>query len=768
MPRGPPFDRFGVPRGPILVTRDHYTHKINRVFDFSLPATFWFLGKRFVGKSTGAEDIGIEYIEEKSEFSQGGTVIDIFSCYDEKTEALTERGWKPIAQISLEDKVATRNAEGFIEYHRPTATQKFWFEGEMVRFGGAHSRYDLLVTPNHRMLIRRFGGEKIFRAEELLRVARNSKRVMLYGIQRTARWKGNDVEFVELPGKRRYEHTPQRIMIDAFLRFFGWYIAEGFVRKDRKSKRINIVQCKPAYYREIEEAVEKMGFNYFRDGHTVAVSSNQLASMCEPLGCATEKYIPDWIKNLPTSRLEILLGSMMKGDGNAKNLYYTSSPKLAQDFEEIAIKCGYAVTTSVREPPGKLPAIWGREIRTVHDNYCISISKQNPNLTSRNVKEEVYSGFVYDINVPNHVFMVRRNGKAVWSGNSDDDEGAAWIRSGYWPILFICGNKVDLKYDKERYPRLDWCHIGELKAKSPEQAQAALARLEKYKVVVTVPSFYFNPNEMFHALSDLIDLLKLRGKSKWTVDGKRKILCVIVREAKILLASRYWAGAVQSRQDAEMDLIDLNDKAYHTGLALAFDSLRFTSITPEVRDIADYTFIKRLGRMKIPKELNYILRYARPRYLRRMPKAEFVLYTDTDDIYSGHNAAVKWHVNRGEAPLDLLGIKPEYNVNASRPATPEGAAVQTTIEEANEVQSKKWKVAVAIHKRIVQLVIVEGFSVRKAADKLEHEEKDPIKLSISTVHAEVKSHRSGLCLCVVSSGGMVAPEGLGTLEERRN
>jgi len=717
------------------------------------------------------------------------------------------------------------------------------------------------------------------------------------------------------------------------------------------------------------------------------------------------------------------------------------------------------------------------------------------------VKEEVYSGFVYDINVPNHVFMVRRNGKAVWSGNSDDDEGAAWIRSGYWPILFICGNKVDLKYDKERYPRLDWCHIGELKAKSPEQAQAALARLEKYKVVVTVPSFYFNPNEMFHALSDLIELLKLRGKSRWAVDGKRKILCLIVREAKILLASRYWAGAVQSRQDAEMDLIDLNDKAYHcydsqtevltergwrlfrerngarvlslnpdtfemeylepvrdvaqihkgsmvskkgrcmnfrvtdghnffirtqrkkwqfrkadalalsdvvkvnsgiwrgrreerfilpgveadshtalnsakaipmekwlwfmglwladgscdtraneyrvsigqskfkeevfkameeieigpvsrvknigeleeftihrkqlyeylkqfgharekfvpqfvkelppdqirnflkgyaigdghnhkktryytttskrmaddlqelilksgkaasikrrkgvssvkrsgeiinpkgdyfvvstwrnpvksigrtkieyakeetvycvelpknhimyvrrngkpmwcgnTGLALAFDSLRFTSITPEVRDIADYTFIKRLGRMKIPKELNYILRYARPRYLRRMPKAEFVLYTDTDDIYSGHNAAVKWHVNRGEAPLDLMGIKPEYNVNASRPATPEGAAVQTTIEEANEVQSKKWKVAVAIHKRIVQLVIVEGLSVRKAADKLEHEEKDPIKLSISTVHAEVKSHRSGLCLCVVSSGGMVAPEGLG-------
>jgi hypothetical protein len=328
--------------------------------------------------------------------------------------------------------------------------------------------------------------------------------------------------------------------------------------------------------------------------------------------------------------------------------------------------------------------------------------------------------------------------------SADDDEGIGWCNTGR-KVLLLCGNRVDLKFSKKQY---DWMHIGDLKFKSPDQVVESFGKLDPYQVVVTVPAFFYSANEMFTSLSSLLDLLKQRGRVQWTFGGKRKIFCLAVRESKVLLASRYYAGKIASRQDAEMDLIDLVDKAFHTGIALAFDSLRYMSVTPEVRDITHFTFIKRLGRMKLPKEFNYILRFVQPRWLRRMSKAEFCLYTDEDDVFYGVNEPVPWHVGRGEAILRKLGIEVTPNQKAGRPEPAEEGAEQTTLSEA---QNKKWKVSSEIHKRIVNLVVAEGLSYSTSKSRLEEgtdvEPQTPVKLSSATLFNEVKAHKEGLCLC---------------------
>ncbi|MDG7025106.1 MAG: hypothetical protein JRN45_11370 [Nitrososphaerota archaeon] len=367
---------------------------------------------------------------------------------------------------------------------------------------------------------------------------------------------------------------------------------------------------------------------------------------------------------------------------------------------------------------------------------------------------------------------IDHGGKAIDIFSADDDEGLGWL---LWllkhlergdrghKVLLLCGNKVDLAFREgsvarklEEEGNLKWSHIGELKSRNPDDVRASYARLSEYQVVLTVPAFFYNANEMFNSLSDLIELLKQRGRVVWSRDGKREIYCLAVRESKVLLASRYYAGKIQSRQDAEMDLIDLVDKAFHTGVALAFDSLRYMSITPEVRDITHFTFIKKLGKMKLPREFNYVLRFAAPRWLRRMRKGQFCLYTDEDDVFFGVNEPVDWHIERGEAIMGKVGIDVVVNERSKRPQKDEAedGTEQSALDEGKGdagPATRKWKVSDSVHKRVVSLILEEGMSYSSAIAKMEvGDDVDPqasVKISQGTAYNEVKAHREKLCLC---------------------
>jgi hypothetical protein len=74
-------------------------------------------------------------------------------CHDSSTSVLAKRGWIPFAKLTGSDEVATRAADGSFEWQRPTQRQQSWYDGPMVAF--KNKMTDLLVTPNHRMYVRR-------------------------------------------------------------------------------------------------------------------------------------------------------------------------------------------------------------------------------------------------------------------------------------------------------------------------------------------------------------------------------------------------------------------------------------------------------------------------------------------------------------------------------------------------------------------------------------------------------------------------------------
>ena len=157
----------------------------------------------------------------------------------------------------------------------------------------------------------------------------------------------------------------------------------------------------------------------------------QLWQYLKQFGKANEKYIPKDLKNLSTRQLNILLEWFIKGDGHTeKNKYkrkraWTTSKKLADDLQEIALKTG--ISANITNRGKRKCSIKGREINSYYDCYQVGFSKHpteskhnqlNPLVRNEHIHKKEYNGHVYCVEVPNNIMYVRRNGKAFWCGNS--------------------------------------------------------------------------------------------------------------------------------------------------------------------------------------------------------------------------------------------------------------------------------------------------------------------------------------------------------------
>ena len=193
--------------------------------------------------------------------------------------------------------------------------------------------------------------------------------------------------------------------------------------------------------------------NYYQNGKVIHVKFNSpiLSQFLAPLGHAEQKYIPRPFFNLCKRQLEILYKAMMAGDGDkvGQRKFWTSSARLKDDFQELLLRIGYAGICQVRDRQGhEHPGPQGKMIHTNYPSWTIGIWKERltPRVSpgqakrinpSTLVREEVlaYQGMVYCVQVPSGVVYVRRNGKAVWCGNSPP----------YWDMLHAKGAETQKK-----------------------------------------------------------------------------------------------------------------------------------------------------------------------------------------------------------------------------------------------------------------------------------------------------------------------------------
>jgi 8-oxo-dGTP pyrophosphatase MutT (NUDIX family) len=361
-------------------------------------------------------------------------------CYDDQTEILTESGWKLFKNLDRTERVASRNDAGEFVWEQPTEYVVNDWTDELIEFKSPS--VDLLVTPNHRMLlgVKTASGnltdEFVLRADETSALSRR-KRCRL-GIPTTSKWTGTSIAekiVPTIPANRRsvgdgfrYQSRPGfTVPMRAWCEFLGLYVAEGstVIQISRRRHDVVIVQSvespRLSEMRRILASVPFHWQEYLRKDGMIAftTSSVALAEELKPLGLSWQKYVPSEIKSLPVDCLEAFINGFWLGDGFIKNKddtcevrgFATSSPVLADDLQELLQKCGHDSVVSVKDQ-----SRWAGNISKRLAYQVVERSRSyQPLPKGRRVP---YMGSVYCVSVPTGLLYVRRNGRSVWCGNT--------------------------------------------------------------------------------------------------------------------------------------------------------------------------------------------------------------------------------------------------------------------------------------------------------------------------------------------------------------
>jgi len=351
----------------------------------------------------------------------GALCFNSWGCFDELTEILTDQGWKLFRDLDRSEKVATLNDNHELEYQAPTCYHRYPYEGYLWHHKSRD--IDFSVTPNHNLYFATRGRDnwKFARADECgkcVKFKKNAKNTK--------------------PDVKYHKVGDVKVPMDLWLEFLGYWLSEGDAGekqgyfkgvKNGIQRRVNISQLKKENRKVIWQCLQQMPFkfNKYKKCFTHSFKS-PLVKELVPFGHAHEKYIPDYVWECSERQLKIFYEALMLGDGSVskcptgiKRTYYTSSKRLADDFQRLLLHCGLCGDISFTDRRGRKN---GKNNTTRHIEYRVGIKilafeqavKYQPVLLP-------YEGEVFCVTVPNHRIYVRRNGRAVWMGNSDWVDG---------------------------------------------------------------------------------------------------------------------------------------------------------------------------------------------------------------------------------------------------------------------------------------------------------------------------------------------------------
>src|ERR1039457_3816907 len=213
-----------------------------------------------------------------------------------------------------------------------------------------------------------------------------------------------------------------RMPMEAFCAFLGIYLAEGWVRKDRDDI---IVSQAPdnADLSEVRAILDATGlcWNYDPRNMKFTTSHKTLAAWLRANAGerAWGKYVPDGFKDYPSHLLAALLNGLVLGDGHrgteGQFRYTTTSERLADDGQENAQKLGrdaWIRRESMEEYPGGFGSA-----ETKHQAFVVRERLGDTHWLPVPERAE-YHGTVHCVTVPNGIVYVRRNGRAIWCGNT--------------------------------------------------------------------------------------------------------------------------------------------------------------------------------------------------------------------------------------------------------------------------------------------------------------------------------------------------------------
>jgi len=386
------------------------------------------------------------------------------ACHDAATEVLTEDWWKYFSDITYSDKLWTVNPEtSELYFEHPTNIMSYSFQWNM--FVGRHNKLNFMVTPNHKMLVKRWDSKnnklnnsfEFVEAQELWWYSWFMNR-----IKNTKKW--ND--YYIIPWVDNTTNSIQRIdkiiSMDTWLLFLGIFIAEWTLCYDEKRKqyKVQIAWVKDRERDFIESILNEMWVQYtslkdrftFNDKRIFTELSKWFLWVKAPY-----KRVPKFVFQESTDNIKSFLLWHFMGDGtfsSGRNVHYTSSSWLADDlFTLIFLSWEAPYIKSI--PPRAWGFIKGRQIISKHTSYAISENVKNT--VALDKKEHLYlqyyDGIVYCAEVPTyHTLVTRREWTILISWNCT----VFWSSWTWFETMAQILNSLWEKYNQPFDPWVVW------------------------------------------------------------------------------------------------------------------------------------------------------------------------------------------------------------------------------------------------------------------------------------------------------------------------
>jgi len=339
-------------------------------------------------------------------------------CFDDQTEVLCEyegrRQFLPWRVVALRGrdaiKIAAYNRDGTITFETPMSIIASPYKGRMVQV--ETQRLSFCVTPEHRLYV---GSRKRDRDEWEIILACQ----LVDGTQKRFKAGGLVADGTEVG------HTLSQLI--------GFFVGDGTLPVTGNQAVFHLRKKRKIKY--LRQLLDALGIRYVdrlqRDGtHTIVF--DRLPVFTECYGDDRVKRVPDCITKGTVDDIEAFLYGIWFSDGStdkgALQVFNTYSPDVACQLGSLAAMCGRRINLN------------GPYDRCYKLNSCEEIEPIYRRDKSPSQLID-YDGYIYCATVSTGLLVVRRDGKAHVSGNSevlthrDRERNSASSRAIPWPKM---------------------------------------------------------------------------------------------------------------------------------------------------------------------------------------------------------------------------------------------------------------------------------------------------------------------------------------------
>jgi phosphoribosylamine-glycine ligase len=341
------------------------------------------------------------------------------NCYSEDTEILTEDGWKTFGKLKGANKVAVFQPKfKRIRFEKPQEIYWKKYKGKMVSF--KHREIDLLVTPNHRMLVWNRKGKERYKVMEAQDWSGENF------IPQTGNWIGTKRKYFLIP-KSNNNYGPKsksiKIKFEDWVQFLGLYLSEGYITGSKTSgKRVYICQTKTSKnYKKMEKILDRMPFETTHNDNKFRINSSQLVDCLKEFGISHKKFIPPYIKDAEPKIINIFLKAFHLGDGSThygQMRFHSSSKRMIDDIQELLLKTKRVGVITADKRKTMINPI-NKKQYPARPVYSIEVKKRTKtSIRKNNIRWIDYSGYIGCVTVSTGFVIVRKNNRVAICGNT--------------------------------------------------------------------------------------------------------------------------------------------------------------------------------------------------------------------------------------------------------------------------------------------------------------------------------------------------------------